>query len=184
MMVSDHERIENDFFKTDKSHKKFIKRISNYVKSLMGRGRISEASYYFDILYELKGGNKDTNVLGYSLAIRSFDHNAVQRFDNYLVDFKCDPKVILLLRLEYYYISSNLKKFTDVANSLLNDYKMNVDELKPVIEYAMSMNAKSVVPALYSFLERMNFTPSEQLKLQCKKMMIESFVDTLCVVKK
>lgn len=43
-MINDHEVIENDFFKTDKKHGKFIKRISKYIRSLMERGRISEAS--------------------------------------------------------------------------------------------------------------------------------------------
>ncbi|WP_455844624.1 hypothetical protein [Pantoea agglomerans] len=184
MMINNHEVIESDFFKTDKKHGKFIKRISKYIRSLMDRGRISEASYYYDILYEMKRDNKETVVLGYGLAIRKFDYRAMQRFDNYLVSTKCDPKIIFLLRLDYYYITSNLNNFAGVACSLLKDYRLNVDELNSLVECTISLNAKKVIPSLYSYLKRMKLTPSEQLNSKCKSMMIESFVDTLRLVNK
>jgi hypothetical protein len=108
----------------------------------------------------------------------------MQNFDNYLVSTKCNPKVIFLLRLDYYYISSDLNKFAAVACSLLKDYRLNVDELNSLVECTISLDAKKVIPSLYSYLKRMKLTPNEKLNSKCKSMMIASFVDALRLVNK
>ncbi|CRL60052.1 hypothetical protein [Proteus vulgaris] len=78
MTEDEYEKI----FTLDKSSKKYVLKLTSVIKLLMSKQRIIEAKYHFNELEELKPNSKDTMLLGFDIAIKTFDVKMAAKYDN------------------------------------------------------------------------------------------------------
>ena len=68
------ELVEKKFRDTPYGHKKYLKRLNDYINYLIKNGRILEAKHFFNKMQQARPNHIKTIVLGYELAIKTFDN--------------------------------------------------------------------------------------------------------------
>lgn len=173
------EIIENKFRETPSSHKKYVKRLSEYIVSLLKRGRIIESKFYFLELELLKPSHEKTCILGYELAIKTFDNEAVLRFDISLVNMGFNEEKLFCLRLMYYYSVRNKSSFNHLAVDLLKSNKLKNDSLKLIIPMVLHQKSYESIVALCAYLERDKKELIASFEKETRKVVLQKLVDVI-----
>ncbi|WP_071523933.1 hypothetical protein [Edwardsiella tarda] len=183
-MKKNIDEIESVFLSTKKNSKKYIKNLSSYIFSLLENNRVIEAKHYFDILYSIKKDSKETNFLGYTIAIRTFDSNAVEKFDSFLWRKKCDKKKILCLQLDYYYSIGNQNNFNHIASYLFKNCRFISEELNPIIELVIDRGTDETIVSLCDCFRRNRLEPSAELSSIIREPILRHLIKTISKVAK
>lgn len=178
-MIIDLDTSENLYFSIDNKNKKYVKYLTNYTYALMDKHRIVESCYYFNILYSIKPKSKIANILGYKIAIRTFDSEAVQKFNKFLWDAGYDKQELLCLRLEYYYAINNNVEFERLSEGLLDSFTLKKEFLIIVMELILGQKNNNLVSCLYRYLQKNKLKPSADFDVRAKEMVLQKLVDTL-----
>lgn len=182
-MLNKLDNDENDFRNTPPDGKKYIKRLSKYINSLIDNGRLCEASYYFNLLQLAKKNSKEVNALGYKLAIRNFDHKSAKEFDSFLRKNNYNVQALLTLELEFFYSTDNFNSFTIIALSLLDEKKLNDQNLIILIELTLRLKAAHLIPNIYRKIINKGNKLTSQTESEFKKLSILHLLNTIARIK-
>lgn len=160
-------------------NKKYLKRLSDYVRELMIKGRIIEAKYYFSKLYALKPSHLKTQIIGYELAIKTFDNQSVLLFDKVLTDQKYDEQSLLSQRLKYYYSVNNTKHFSELVQHFLSLKSMKPETLELVVHLAFTQDAYLPVALVTKYLKSNNRVLHKSIESRLKPIVLKKLVDTI-----
>jgi len=170
------EIIEKKYRDTPESSKKYVKRLTDYINSLLLKGRLLEAKYYFDKLDETKPNSLKTIVLGYKLSIKLFDNYEVERFDKKLFDFNSQGERLFLLRLQYYYSVNNKEKAEENASYLLSKKTLQSKDLQTIYEVCLYQSSYKIALSLSRYMKRLHLKFDEQSEEQLKRIMIKKMI--------
>lgn len=173
------ELIEKKFRDTPSDHKKYLKRLSDYVKYLIEKGRILEAKYFFNKMQEVKPSHIKTIILGYELAIKTFDNESVVLFDRALYDSKHDEELLLRMRLKYYYSVNNEKQFTDLVEYLLFERTIKTETFHLIGELVITQNNYKPISVLVRYLKSKKRILHKQVEGQVRRVVLQKLVDTI-----
>lgn len=174
--------LEKKFRHTSSGHKKYHKRLSDFIIFLINKGRILEAKYYFQILIQSRPDNLKANMLGYEISIKSFDNEGVARFDKFLCDNSKEIVDVQILQLEYYYSVSNEKGFLFALEYILLN-KLKPDVLNKVIGLVVTFESYASIMTLLSYLKRNKLKLNEKADARIKKIVLQEFSNLLVRVK-
>jgi len=173
------ELVEQKYRDTVKGNKKYVKRLTDFVNSLLDTDRILEAHFYFKELVSVSPEHLKTVVLGYKLSIRTFNTKDVSCYDKKLFNSKKNEEELLLLRLQYYYSVNNQGLAEDCALSLLSKQHLKADTLQSISDFTRNHESYNLISTLgkYLFLNKMIFHPS--IEKQFKKNVITKLINLL-----
>lgn len=173
------ELVEQKYRNTAKSNKKYVKRLTEFVSSLLDADRVLEARFYFKELVGVSPDHLKTVILGYKLSIRTFDSKGVSCYDEKLMNFKQNKEKLLLLRLQYYYSVNDQGSFEDCALSLLSEQHLELETLQSISGFSRNFSTYNLISGLgqYLSLNKMIFHPS--VEKQFKKIVIYKLITCL-----
>ncbi len=174
--------LEKKFRHTPLGHKKYYKRLSDFINFLISKGRVLEAKYYFQILIQSRPDNLKTNMLGYEISIKSFDSEGVARFDKFLCDNSKKIVDVQILQLEYYYSVSNSKGFLFVLEHILLN-KLKPDILNKVIGLVVTFESYASIKTLLSYLKRNKLMLNTKADARIKRVVLQEFSNVLVRIK-
>lgn len=178
------EFVEKKFRDTPCSHKKYVKRLSEYISFLLKQGRILEAKHYFDELVKIKPNHKRTLVLGYELSIKNFDNEGVFNFDKQLIGQKYNEQELLRLRLTYYYSVNNTKAFEQVAQYIFKNLSLKMDLLNKILPMVVQKKQYGSIAALCTYLRNNKIKLSPKAENSTRQVALQKLVDVLSEVRK
>ncbi|MBF4397982.1 hypothetical protein, partial [Vibrio anguillarum] len=167
-----------------KDHKKYLKRLSEYIGCLIENGRILEAKHFFNKMQEVKPSHIKTIVLGYELAIKTFDNESVVLFDRALYDSKHDEELLLRMRLKYYYSVNNEKHFTGLVEYLLFERTIKTETFHLIGELVITQNTYKPISILVNYLKSKKRLLHKQVEGQVRRVVLQKLVDTLAESRK
>lgn len=173
------ELIEKQLRNTPSSHKKYLKRLNDYVKYLAKNGRTLEAKYFFNEIKQLKPNHIKTIILGYELAIKTFDNESVLFFDRALYDSKHDKEILLTMRLKYYYSVNNEKEFTHLVEHLLLECKISKTTFELIGELVINQNSYKPISILLRYFKSKGQLLHKQTEGRVRWIVLQKLVDTL-----
>ncbi len=173
------ELIEKKFRDTPFGHKKYLKRLNDYISYLIENGRILEAKYFFNEMQEAKPNHIKTIVQGYELAIKTFDNNSVVLFDRALYESKQDEEKLLTLRLKYYYSVNNEKLFASLVEYLLFERVVKPKTFHLIGELVITQNSYKPIATLIRYLKSNGKVLHKQVEGQVRRIVMQKLVDTL-----
>lgn len=173
------ELIEKQLRNTPSGHKKYLKRLSDYVKYLSENGRILEAKYFFSEINKLKPNHIKTIILGYELAIKTFDNESVIFFDRALYDTEVDKEILLVMRVKYYYSVNDEKEFTQLIEHLLFGFKVKKITLELIVELVINQNSYKPISILLRYLKDKSLLLNKQTEGAVRWIVLQKLVDTL-----
>ncbi|QYJ86412.1 hypothetical protein K0I73_01205 [Shewanella mesophila] len=178
------ELIEKKLRDTPEDHKKYLKRLSEYIRYLIENGRILEAKHFFNKLQEVKPSHIKTIILGYELAIKTFDNESVVLFDRALYDSKHDEELLLRMRLKYYYSVNNEKQFTDLVEYLLFERSIKTETFHLIGELVITQNTYKPISILVNYLKSKNQMLHKQVEGRVRGIVLQKLADTLAESRK
>ncbi|HHX8554620.1 TPA: hypothetical protein ACVO14_002406 [Vibrio alginolyticus] len=178
------EVIEKKLRDTPKDHRKYLKRLSEYIRYLIENGRILEAKHFFNKLQEVKPSHIKTIILGYELAIKTFDNESVVLFDRALYDSKHDEELLLRMRLKYYYSVNNEKQFTSLVEYLLFEKTIKTETFHLIGELIIAQNTYKPISTLVNYLKSKKRMLHKQVEGQVRRVVLQKLVDTLAESRK
>lgn len=173
------ELIEKKFRDTPPEHKKYLKRLSDYVRHLIENGRILEAKHFFNEIQEVKPSHIKTTILGYELAIKTFEHESVMLFDRALYDSKHDEELLLTMRLKYYYSVNDEKQFTNLVEHLLFERTVKTKTFHLIGELVITQNTYKPISILVRYLKSKKLTLHKQNEGLVRRVVLQKLVDVL-----
>ncbi|MEE9338248.1 MAG: hypothetical protein V3U87_09225 [Methylococcaceae bacterium] len=173
------ELVEEKYRDTVRGNKKYAKRLTEFVSSLLNTDRVLEAGFYFKELEDISPDHFKTVVLGYKLSIRIFDSKGVSCYDEKLINLKRNEEQLLLLRLQYYYSVNNQSSAEDCALSLLSKKHLESETLQAISDFIRNHSSYNLISDLgkYLTLNQMIFHPS--IEKQFKNIVISKLIDCL-----
>ncbi|MDQ4431523.1 hypothetical protein PKO51_19480 [Yokenella regensburgei] len=174
--------LERKFRHTPLGHKKYHKRLSDFISFLISKGRILEARYYFQILIQSRPNNLRANMLGYEISIKSFDNEGVARFDRFLCDNAKKVVDVQVLQLEYYYSVNNAKGFLFVLEYILLT-RLKPDVLNKVIGLVVTFESYASITKLLSYLKKNKLILNAKADARIKKTVLQEFSNVLVRIK-
>lgn len=176
------EIVEKKYRDTPIHNRKYAKRLTDFIDSLVSNGKIIEAKYHFKYLYEAKPNHAKTIRLGYLLSVATFDNEGVRKFDKLLYDSKPKYVEICWFRLKYY-LSVNDHKGCEYCCELLLSKPIKDEYLRTTIEACLNLNNYVIASHLIKYLEKENLTLSSIGNNQLRKLVLEGFVNSIVKVK-
>lgn len=176
------ELVEKKYRDTPEGNKKKTKSLTDYISFLILKGRILEAKYFFDPLYEVKPNHAKTIRLGYALSISLFDNAGVKKFDKLLYDSKPSGSELAWFRLRYYHSVNNHKGCEDSCYHLFSK-KINNEYLRTIIEICINKNSYVISKNLIRYLDKKRFKLSDPGNKQIKKIILQRFIEIIVKVK-
>lgn len=175
--------IEKKYRDTAVNSKKYLKRLSDYICALIAKGRIIEARYYFSKLYEHRPDHNRARIIGYELAIKTFDNKSVLLFDKALVDDKYEEQKLLSLRLKYYYSVNNTLLFSELIKYLLTLKNLKSETLETVVHLALSQEAYEPVALVLNYLKSENKVLHKMMENKLRPIVFRELMNTIIKVK-
>lgn len=173
------ELIEKKFRDTPFGHKKYLKRLNDFINYLIENGRILEAKHFFDEMQQSKPNHIKTIVQGYELAIKTFDNNSVVLFDRALYESKHDEEKLLTLRLKYYYSVNNEKLFASLVDYLLFERVIKPKTFHRIGELVINQNSYKPIATLICYLKSNGKVLHKQIEGKIRRVVIQKLVDTI-----
>lgn len=171
--------IEKKYRETPKENRKYVKRLSDFIRDLMDKGRIIESKYYFSELMELKPDHIQTHVLGYKLSIKTFDNHGVAYFDELLSQQRYREELLLCLRLQYYYSVNDMSKFSESACYMLTKKNLDKESLETIFQLVISQHCYEPIAKLCHYLKRDRKYLNKQAENKVKCIALQRLADSL-----
>jgi len=171
--------IEKKYRDTPKKNRKYVKRLSDFIRDLMDKGRIIESKYYFSELMGLKPDNIQTHVLGYKLSIKTFDNHGVSYFDKFLHQQHYNEELLLCLRLQYYYSVNNEIEFSETACYILTKRSLGKESLDTISRLVISQHCYEPIAKLCHYLKRERKHLNKQAENKVKRIALQQLADSL-----
>ncbi|MBF4247720.1 hypothetical protein EA004_22500, partial [Vibrio anguillarum] len=143
-----------------------------------------EAKHFFNKMQEVKPSHIKTIVLGYELAIKTFDNESVVLFDRALYDSKHDEELLLRMRLKYYYSVNNEKHFTGLVEYLLFERTIKTETFHLIGELVITQNTYKPISILVNYLKSKKRLLHKQVEGQVRRVVLQKLVDTLAESRK
>ena len=178
------ELIEKKLRDTPEHHRKYLKRLSEYVKYLIENGRILEAKHFFNKMQKVKPSHIKTTILGYELAIKTFDNESVVFFDRVIYDSKHNEELLLKMRLKYYYSVNNEKQFTSLVEYLLFERTVKTETFQLIGELVITQNTYKPISVLVRYLKSKKRALHKQVEGQVRRVVLQKLVDVLAESRK
>lgn len=154
--------------------------LTKYVQSLLEEGRIIEAEFFHNKLLKLKPDHFIVQVIGYELAIRTFNNNKVVKFDGLLSkNKKLKKEELLKLRVKYFYSIQNSGYLESTLNELLTITKYDEDFFPVIIDSIYFSNSYLNVYNLFKLLHRSNLKLDKRNDDSMRKIVYTSLCDKL-----
>jgi tetratricopeptide (TPR) repeat protein len=150
----------------------------NYVKELNAAGKIIEARYYFERLAVLKPNNAQVVRLGYELAVKAFDKEAMKRYDLALFDSKPKRGELLTYRLMLYFANNNAPLCLECARELLR-YDVGDEAMRLVVDVIFKYRCPYLTIEFVKFLAARKLQPHGQTVQVMKRILIERLLAIL-----
>ncbi|MUJ29745.1 hypothetical protein GNP73_17405 [Aliivibrio fischeri] len=173
------EIIEKKFRDTTIANKKYVKRLTDYIYFLMDKERVVESKYYFDKLIALKPLHIKTNVLGYKLAIKTFDNESVVKFDKLLCKQRYNEELLLTLQLQYYYSVNSKHNFSKVACFLLNKKSLTEKTFSDIGLLILSQDCYEPIAGLCKYLHKNNKSLHKTAESRVRKTVLHKLITVL-----
>lgn len=174
--------LEKKFRHTPLGHRKYYKRLIDFINFLISKGRILEAKYYFQILIQSRPDNLKTNMLGYEISIKSFDKEGVARFDRFLCHNSKKAVDVQLLQLEYYYSVNNEKGFLFVLEYILLK-RLKPEILNKMIGLVVTFESYVSIVKLLSYLNKNKLMLNPKADARIRKVVLQELSNTLVRIK-
>lgn len=171
------EAIEKKFRDTPLNHKKYVKRLSEYITVLLEQGRILESQFYFLELERLKPNHERTGTLGYELAIKTFNNEGVLKFDTLLAQQKLNEQKLLCLRLKYYYSVHNANAFDQIAEYMFENLQLKPESLKVMFPMVLQQKRYRSIVALCLYLKKNKKVLNASAESSVRKVILQRLVD-------
>ncbi len=176
------ELVEKKYRDTPEGHKKYAKRLTDYLSSLVLKERFLEAMHLFDHLYKVKPNHAKTIRLGYALSISLFDKEGVRKFDKLLYDSKPSENELTWFRLKYYYSVNDRKNIEECCELLLAN-RLNDKQLDTVIEICLTKKSYEISADLIKYLNRENLRLSDSGSKRIRNTIIQKLTESIYKVK-
>lgn len=175
--------VEKKFRDTPVGNKKYLKRLNDYIRELMDKGRIIEAKYYFSTLYACRPDHSKTQIIGYELAIQTFDNDAVLLFDKALLDKKFEEQKLLSLRMRYYYSVNNTKLFSEVIEDLFLIKNLKSEVLELIVQLTFFQEAYKPVAIVINHLKSKNMVLHKMMESKLKPIVMQQLMNSIIEAK-
>jgi len=177
------ELVEKKYRDTPEGHKKYAKRLTDYLNFLIQKERFLEAKYFFDFLYKVKPNHARTIRLGYTLSISLFDKDGVRNFDKLLYDSKPSENELTWFRLKYYYSVNDRKNFEECCESLLAKNSLKDKQLNTIIEICLRQESYEISINLIKYLSRNGLSLNDPGSRKIKNIVIKKLIGYISKVK-
>lgn len=178
------ENFEKIFHETPFSHRKYCKRLYQFISYLVDKGRLLEAKHYHSTLMKLKPDNIKNNILGYEISIKTFDKQAVVLYDKFLWEKSNDKYVIIKLQLQYYYSVGDIKNFCINLSMILKKDKLSLEELNNIIGLAFTIEYYAPISILYDYFKIKKIAIKKEAEGNIKQITLQQLAETIVKVKK
>lgn len=166
------ELAEKQYRATKKSNKKYAKRLTVFINTLLDKGHILESHHHFKELSTISPDHIKTILIGYKLSIRMFDSSGVSYYDKRLYELNCNEETLLRLRLQYYNSVNDKASAEDCAILLLSKKHIKLETLRDISDFAKHHESYDFISSFgkYLKLNQMTFHPS--IEKQFKQFVI------------
>ncbi|MBE4467450.1 hypothetical protein HJ014_22780 [Vibrio parahaemolyticus] len=162
------------------SDKKKHIHLTKYVQSLFEKGRIIEAEFFHNELLKLKPDHLIVQVIGYELAIRTFNYNKVVKFDGLLSkNKKLKKEELLKLRVKYFYSIQNSEHLEFTLNELLSITKYDERFFPVVVDSIYFTKSYLNVYNLFKLLRKSNLKLDSRNEDNMRKIVYTSLCNKL-----
>lgn len=149
------EQSERIYRATAKTSRKYPKRLTDYIDTLVEGGRLLEAKHFFLELCQLGPNHPKTIRLGYAIAIATFDNDWVYKYDKLLANSTKDSSEVHWYRLRYYHSRNNVTACENTSCELLKG-QLSTDRLSTIIEVCMARRSYAIAQSLAWYLAKNN----------------------------
>lgn len=172
------EQSEKIYRTTAKTSRKYPKRLTDYIDTLVECGRLLEAKYFFLDLCQLGPHHPKTIRLGYTIAIATFDSDWVYKYDKLLTSSTKDSNEVHWYRLRYYHSRNNIMACENTSCELLKG-QLSTDLLSTIIEVCMSRRSYIIAQALAMYLSKNHVTLTPQYNKRLKQIIITKLAHSI-----
>lgn len=172
------EEFEYKYRSTPPESKKYVKRLTEFINSLMSNGKIIEAKHHFKNLYKAKPNHIKTIRIGYLLSIATFDNEGVIKFDKLLFDSRPRDIEILWLQLKYYLSTSDQKGCEHCCKKLLSQ-KIKSEQLTTAIDACLNLESYEIAADLVNYFKRERIKLNINGEISLKKILIKRLINRI-----
>ncbi|MGQ4005180.1 hypothetical protein QIW49_01670 [Francisellaceae bacterium CB300] len=172
-------QIEEKYRKTSKSSKNHAKYLFDYIILLKEKNRILEANFYFQELSISKPKCYKTHIVGYELAIKSFDNESVKKFDSLLSKKKLQREELFCLRLKYYYSVNKQACFEELISYILIKTTITRKTLHIILPMVLNQNNYKLIYLLLKYLKNRSLQISNHVEKKIRKIILQELIDNL-----
>jgi len=172
------EETEKIYRATATTSRKYPKRLTDYIDTLVKHGRLLEAKHFFLDLCKLGPNHERTVRLGYTIAIATFDNDWVYKYDKLLTDSTKDSNEVHWYRLRYYQSQNNIAACESTSCELLQK-QLNADQLSTIIEVCIGRNSYTIAEQLAKYLSMNHITLTPQYNNWLKQVVITRLTHSL-----
>lgn len=172
------EQYENIYRATEKSSRKHIKRLTDYITALVDSGRFLEAKHFFYELCESENNHPRTIRLGYAIAIATFDIDGIRKYDHLLINSTKDMDEVYWYRFCYYHSVGKIKACEDTACELLKS-KLTLDRLSEIIDACILRKNYLIAQSLAKYLSENKLKLSLRHEKLLKKIIITRLANSI-----
>jgi len=172
------EESEKNYRATAANNRKYPKRLTDYIATLVRRGRLLEAKYFLLELCKISPNHEKTIRLGYTIAIATFDNDWVYKYDKLLTDSAQDSSEVLWFRLRYYQSQNNVAACESTSCELL-EKRLNNDQLTTILEVCIERQSYIIAAPLARYLDKYRIALSPQFNTWFKQIVITRLTHAL-----
>lgn len=181
-LVATLELAEKKFRDTPVGHKKYHKRLIDYINLLISKSRVIEAKHYFSILEYLKPSHHSVMRIGYFISISLFDKVGVEKYDRLFVMSKTNEVEIFYFRLMYYLSVNNLKNCEDCSVFILSK-KFNQKQLDIIMQACFNLNSYVIARAITVLIRKKKVFLNEQGIHRLKRVLLQHLANKIMETK-
>ena len=147
------EQSEKIYRATARTSRKYPKRLTDYIDTLVEGGRWLEAKHFFLDLCQLGLNHPKTIRLGYTIAIATFDNDWVYKYDGLLTSSTKDSSEVHWYRLRYYHSRNNITACENTSCELLKGH-LGIDRVSTIIEVCIARRSYAIALPLAKYLSK------------------------------
>lgn len=172
------EIVEKKYRDTPAGHKKYTKRLTQYINHLISKGRVLEAKHFFVLLNKEKPNHPTTIRLGYTLSIASFDTEGVRHFDKLLCGLQLSEIELMWFRLKFYLSVNNKIRCEECCIFLLSKI-IKKEYLHVIIEACLKLKIYAVAAELEKYLKKEKLMLSVAGSRELKEVVIQRLFEII-----
>lgn len=172
------EETEKIYRATAITNRKYPKRLTDYIETLVKHGRMIEAKYFFLDLCKVSPNHERTIRLGYTIAIATFDNDWVYKYDKLLTDSAQEVNEVLWFRLRYYQSQNNIAACESTSCELL-EKRLTLDHLSTIVEVCIGRQSYVIAVPLATYLAKNRILLNPESDKWLRQIIITRLTNTL-----